>query len=323
MQAMTNGTHGQHEHSEDIMGGIHFGISDLGSRNGDMGCSVLVQHQGASFEDELVPLPLNTMDSILSVAITAEFNGSGVLGRSSIPRSKDLNKAERCKLSELLSACQALNTPVDAEGPIKGSETSDPSLINVINLTDVAIRRLIKMSKKISGFKNMCQEDQIALLKGSCTEMMILRSVVSYDPDRDSWNIPHSNVSYNIKLGVLKEARGNLYEEHQRFVKSFKPEWRSDENIMIILCAITLFCAERPNVIHKDVVKLEQDSYYYLLKRYLESNLNGCEARSTYLQLIRKIAELHILNSNHLRVFLEVNPREVEPLLIEIFDLKQ
>jgi hypothetical protein len=57
--------------------------------------------------------------------------------------------------------------------------------------------------------------------------------------------------------------------------------------------------------------------------RYLESTRNGCEAKSTYLQLIKKIAELHVLNSNHLRVFLEVNPKEVEPLLIEIFDLKQ
>lgn len=65
----------------------------------------------------------------------------------------------------------------------------DASLINVINLTDIAIRRLIKMSKKIGAFKNMCQEDQIALLKGGCTEMMILRSAVSYDPERDSWNV--------------------------------------------------------------------------------------------------------------------------------------
>ncbi|CAG7838579.1 unnamed protein product [Allacma fusca] len=275
------------------------------------------------YEEELLPLPFNTMDSILSVAIKAEFNAFGVLNGGQEPhqavQSRLLNKAEQNKLNELLLASQALATPVDAEGPVK---VSDPSLINVINLTDIAIRRLIKMSKKISAFKNMCQEDQVALLKGGCTEMMILRSVVSYDPDRDSWNIPHSNLGYNIKLGVLKEARGNLYEEHQRFVKSFKSEWRSDENIMVLMCVITLFTAERSNVIHKDVVKLEQDSYYYLLKRYLESNMSGCEARSTYLQLIKKIAELHVLNSNHLRVFLEVNPREVEPLLIEIFDLK-
>jgi hypothetical protein len=59
----------------------------------------------------------------------------------------------------------------------------------VINLTDIAIRRLIKMSKKIYAFQDLCQEDQIALLKGGCTEMMILRSVVSYDPERDSWNV--------------------------------------------------------------------------------------------------------------------------------------
>ena len=78
--------------------------------------------------------------------------------------------------------------------------------------------------------------------------MMILRSVVSYDPDRDSWTIPHSNLGYNIKMEVLKEARGNLYEEHQRFVKNFKPEWRKDENIMIILCAITLFTGNYLNI---------------------------------------------------------------------------
>jgi len=48
------------------------------------------------------------------------------------------------------------------------------------------------MSKKIRAFKDMCQEDQIALLKGGCTEMMILRSVVSYDPERDSWNVRDS-----------------------------------------------------------------------------------------------------------------------------------
>lgn len=62
-------------------------------------------------------------------------------------------------------------------------------LLGVINLTAVAIRRLIKMAKKISAFKNMCQEDQVALLKGGCTEMMILRSAMTYDCDRDTWKV--------------------------------------------------------------------------------------------------------------------------------------
>lgn len=62
-------------------------------------------------------------------------------------------------------------------------------------------------------------------------------------------------------MELLKEASQlgvNLYEEHQRFVKSFDPKWRTDENVMLLLSAIALFNPDRSNVLHKDVVKLEQ-----------------------------------------------------------------
>lgn len=45
------------------------------------------------------------------------------------------------------------------------------------------------MAKKINAFKNMCQEDQVALLKGACMEMLILHSVTTYNPDKDSWAV--------------------------------------------------------------------------------------------------------------------------------------
>ncbi|CAG0904949.1 unnamed protein product [Darwinula stevensoni] len=125
-----------------------------------------------------------------------------------------------------------------------------------------------------------------------------------------------------VKLEVLKSAGGNLYEEHHRFITSFEREWRNDENIMLLLGAVSLFSPHRANVRHHDVIQLEQESYLYLLRRYLETKLVGCEARSQYLGLIRRMQDLRILNEKHVRVFLEVNPREVEPLLIEIFDLK-
>ncbi len=62
-------------------------------------------------------------------------------------------------------------------------------------------------------------------------------------------------------MELLKEASQlgvNLYEEHQRFVKSFHPRWRTDENVMLLLSAIALFNYKRSNVTHKDVIKLEQ-----------------------------------------------------------------
>lgn len=83
-----------------------------------------------------------------------------------------------------------------------------------------------------------------------------------------------------------------------------------------------------------------QNSYYFLLRRYLESVYEGCEARSIFLQLLRKIQEVRKLNEGEyflgaillkiiilslldvISVYLDVNPSQVEPLLREIFDLK-
>lgn len=284
-------------------------------------------------------LNVDTMDSLLNTAIRAEYNvGTRILtgtgtnsdgattGSVSPVRDRSLNPVERGKLDELIVANKALLAPLTQDGPVNlqpTDATGDPTLLNVINLTDIAIRRIIKMAKKLAAFKTLCQEDQIALLKGGCTELMILRSVMSYDADKGCWKIPHTDSYTNhIKVEVLKEARGNVYEEHQRFIQSFDPLWRSDEQIMLLLSAVTLFDASRPNVVHGDAIRLEQESYYYLLRRYLESTVGGCRARSMFLQLVHKVAQLHILNEKHVRVYLDVNPKEVEPLLIEIFDLK-
>lgn len=48
----------------------------------------------------------------------------------------------------------------------------------------------------------------------------------------------------------------------------------------------------------------------------------GCEAKSIFLKLIQKIMELHKVNEELINVLLDVNPSQIEPLLIEIFDLK-
>ena len=77
------------------------------------------------------------------------------------------------------------------------------------------------------------------------------------------FQLPSRDRPRELRLEVLKETAQlgvNLYEEHQRFVKSFEPQWRSDENVMLLLSAIALFTPERSNVVHRDVVKFEQVS---------------------------------------------------------------
>ncbi|KAF5284694.1 hypothetical protein FQR65_LT13447 [Abscondita terminalis] len=299
----------------------------------------IVNQRGNDAKDILqdvqrVPIEANSIESILCEAIKLEFEAYTSISQCQ-SSSRELNDAERAKLNELIVANKALLMPLDDDfNNLIGDDCrlqshpehalhADPALVDVINLTAIAIRRLIKMAKKINAFKNMCQEDQVALLKGGCTEMMILRSAMDYDPTKRTWRIPHSQESLsNLKVDILKLAKGNIYQEHERFIKTFDPKWRSDENVILILCAITLFTPDRPRVIHQDVIKLEQNSYYYLLRRYLESVYPGCTAKSTFLKLIQKISELHKLNDEVINVYLNVNPSEVEPLLIEIFDLK-
>ncbi|XP_013790291.1 nuclear hormone receptor HR96-like [Limulus polyphemus] len=255
-------------------------------------------------DDSIIPR------SVIDLAVKVEFDDIPLQSQDYC--EEKLTEAEKAKLTELIIANEVLKMPLSYGNP-------DPSLLDVINMTDHAIRRLIKMSKRIYSFKTLCQEDQISLLKGGCTELMLLRSVMTYDPEKDCWQGPQT---VSIKVDILKEARGNIYEEHKRFINSFDPLWRSNENIMLILSAITLFTPERPNIVHKNVIRFEQESYYYLLQRYLHTIYSEWEARSSYLMLISKLEELHLLNENHVRIFLDVNPKDVEPLLIEIFDLK-
>ncbi|KAL7729821.1 hypothetical protein ACLKA6_014681 [Drosophila palustris] len=252
---------------------------------------------------------------------------------SSIFMERDLNEAEQMKLQELRLASEALYDPVDEDlsalimndERIKPDDArQSPKLLQLINLTAVAIKRLIKMAKKISAFRDMCQEDQVALLKGGCTEMMIMRSVIIYDTTRGAWKVPQGTKENmkNIRTDLLKFAKGNVYEEHQKFITTFDEKWRMDENIILIMCAIILFTPARSRVIHKDAIRLDQNSYYYLLRRYLESVYPGCEAKNAFIRLIQKISDVERLNKFMINVYLNVNPSQVEPLLREIFDLK-
>uniref|UniRef100_A0A1B6EGZ0 Nuclear receptor domain-containing protein n=1 Tax=Clastoptera arizonana TaxID=38151 RepID=A0A1B6EGZ0_9HEMI len=256
----------------------------------------------------------NTITSIIYKAVELEFEPCSVT-RTSV--SNELTSTELERLDELINANEDFFAPISIETLLVGH------IKDIITLTAIAVRRLIKMSKLISAFKNMCQDDQMALLKGGCTELMILRSVMTYDPNKNTWKIPYSKKEIkDLKIDVLKEAKSNIYDEHQQFLRTFNEEWRTNQNIMLLLSAIILFSPERPKIIHRDVVKLEQNSYYYLLRRYLESIYPGCKARSTFLKLIQKVSELHQINENHIKFFLDFNPHDIEPLLIEIFDLK-
>lgn len=114
----------------------------------------------------------NSFDSIINEAIRLEYETPLMVSHLRSP-NRELTDVEIHRIQELIDSNKALLMPVEEDlsslvfgaCQIKSEPGVDPNLLKVINLTAIAIRRLIKMSKKISGFKKMCQEDQIALLK--------------------------------------------------------------------------------------------------------------------------------------------------------------
>lgn len=73
--------------------------------------------------------PANPMESILSEAIKLEYATYSPISPSS-SQSRELNEAERAKLSELVSANKALLTPVEED--LMGNEFKEAVKVNLV-----------------------------------------------------------------------------------------------------------------------------------------------------------------------------------------------
>ncbi|VDM44221.1 unnamed protein product [Toxocara canis] len=91
-----------------------------------------------------------------------------------------------------------------------------PSKVDMVNMADGAIRRMIKMVKRVDSFRRLEHHDQIQLLKNSCMEYIILRGAMSYDPEQNVWKGPTIKSGYNVKLDAMKDTRDNMFESSIR-----------------------------------------------------------------------------------------------------------
>ncbi|KAE9553399.1 hypothetical protein FO519_003409 [Halicephalobus sp. NKZ332] len=231
-----------------------------------------------------------------------------------------LSPEDRALVNELIQANHILTMPMN----IGARNEGELSLLDVVRISDLAMRRIISMAKKLHMFMAQTQGDQIGILKGGLSELLILRGVMVFDPSQDIWKHQIYTGSKELKITVdilQKTPEQKHYAEHKKFLMSFDEKWRKNENVMLILNAITLFCPDRPNI--KDINKVQtcQRQYYDLLKRYLDTQCPETESRQAYDSLLRKLVDLHELNQSLLRIYSHVNPNDLDPLLQELFDM--
>jgi len=196
------------------------------------------------------------------------------------------------------------------------------------------------MAKKLKAFKALSQTDQIGLLKGGSIELLILRSVISFDKENNYFLDPYDKDSLAMSSEQLREgmekpmaeemgafsglspaqSRG-LFDDHMKFVKSLAIDLKADETVLILLLMLSLFSPDRPCVQDKVYISAEQDKYALLLQRYLESKYPLHMVKTMYPKLLMKLTDIRNLNEEHSQVLLKLNPEGIQPLMKEVMDL--
>ncbi|CAI4231883.1 unnamed protein product [Auanema sp. JU1783] len=226
---------------------------------------------------------------------------------------------EKTLLRELILAAAPLNNPLDMQ-----FENDQLSLLDIVRITETALRRIVCMAVELQFFRSLPLEDKKILIKGSCTELLILRGVMAYDSNRKIWS--HSftqNIrGMEIKLDVLQRTvESQHFEEHKRFLESFDARVRKTENVILVLMAIVIFQSDNPKLGDQKRVDEAQKGYLILLKKVLECEFGQANWESMFSQLLTNLQSLRELNQGLVKIYCGFDSSQLDPLLKELFDM--
>lgn len=249
-------------------------------------------------------------------------NSQGMPSQSQVTsETTALNVEDASAIEELVSAYrESLRVNVDTDPPRKHANLSD-----LVNIAELSVRRVIAMAKRLHCFRLISYQDQIHLLKGGSIELLILRSVLTFDKDKQHFLDPlDEEETKALKIDQLKDAETGtgLFEQHMKFVRSLTLDLNVDETSMILLLVIALFSPDRENLSDRHLVAEQQERHCLLLKKHLESIHQPSIAKSLFPKMLLKLADVRNLNEEHSLVLLKVNPDGIQPLMQEFLDLR-
>src|SRR6218665_2709750 len=105
------------------------------------------------------------------------------------------------------------------------------NLSDLVNIAELSVRRVIEMAKRIPEFKALSQVEQIHLLKGGSIELLILRSVMTFDKEKQHFLDPVDHEETRaMKLEQLEQAENGtgLFKDQLKFVQSLSIDLNAD-----------------------------------------------------------------------------------------------
>ncbi|CAG2123108.1 unnamed protein product [Medioppia subpectinata] len=124
-------------------------------------------------------------------------------------------------------------------------------------------------------------------------------------------------------MDLLKQTKRNIYGVLTNYYNKMLPILDSDRVVLHLLSAIVLFNPDKDNIIHREAIKVQQNIYMHLLKRYLSIKYcNECESKTRFLRLMNTLQDISLLGKiqreNTTETFAEIPTPYVFPLIREI-----
>ncbi|KAM8830252.1 vitamin D3 receptor A isoform 1-T2 [Synchiropus picturatus] len=209
-----------------------------------------------------------------------------------------------------------------ASSPDSSEEDTKLSMLpHLADLVSYSIQKVIGFAKMIPGFRELTAEDQIALLKSSAIEIIMLRSNQSFNLEDMSWSCGGPDFKYCINDVTKAGHTLELLEPLVKFQVGLK-KLNLHEEEHVLLMAICLLSPDRPGVQDHARIEQLQDRLSDILQAYIQVNHPG--GRLLYAKMIQKLADLRSLNEEHSKQYrsLSFQPEhsmQLTPLVLEVF----
>ncbi|XP_054662952.1 vitamin D3 receptor isoform X5 [Grus americana] len=205
-------------------------------------------------------------------------------------------------------------------------------LPHLADLVSYSIQKVIGFAKMIPGFsspsgsslpRDLAAEDQIALLKSSAIEVIMLRSNQSFTLEDMTWTCGSNDFKYRISDVTQAGHSMDLLEPLVKFQVGLK-KLNLHEEEHVLLMAICILSPDRPGVQDTSLVESLQDRLSEILQTYIRCRHPPPGSRLLYAKMIQKLADLRSLNEEHSKQYrcLSFQPEhsmQLTPLVLEVF----
>jgi len=127
----------------------------------------------------------------------------------------------------------------------------------------------------------------------------------------------HHVSAESLKLGSADSQQ--FIEQYRLFVTSLLRSTRRDNVLLMLLIVMTVFSADRVRPCSIPVVAGIQEEYAAVLREYVVLRYPGEPLMLP--QLLQRLCDIRDLNERHTLMLLNMKLDQLEPLIIEIFDL--